>query len=433
MIKKLTPRKNNVWRLFVLLSYALFVSSPYASNQETTRLTIQDAVAQAWLLAPELRAARAQEQQHQELAIAESQLSDPSLTLGVANVPVNSFSLNQEQMTQGIIGLQQVLPKGQSLAIKSKIQTSLAAAEGANWRAQRNMIQLQVRQTWLELYYWLQAKRIVAKNKRLFAHLVRVTESLLAAGKQKQPDVLSAKLELTNLENKQIMIDQEIAMQRAKLARWVGQRAASQALASQLPTWQVITNPDKQLQLLAHQPKLQADEAMVQASQQGVRLADQQYKPGYTLGVNYGVRQSRNRDGSHRPDFISAQVKIDLPIFTAKRQTKQLQASFHQLETTQEQRLRDYRELREQLTLAQVTHQQLLRQINLYKRHLLPEAEQYAQASLNAYENDQVDFPALARAYVNDLDAQLAHLRLVINLKQTQAMLLYLTSSSSSS
>ena len=39
-----------------------------------------------------------------------SNLPDPMLTFGVVNLPTNSFSLTQEQMTGAIVGLRQDLP-----------------------------------------------------------------------------------------------------------------------------------------------------------------------------------------------------------------------------------------------------------------------------------------------------------------------------------
>ena len=59
--------------------------------------------------------------------------------------------------------------------------------------------------------------------------------------------------------------------------------------------------------------------------------------------------------GGRRADFIGAQVSVDLPIFTAKRQDKELAASLAELNATRDSELSDYRKMVSELSQFWVT------------------------------------------------------------------------------
>ena len=47
-----------------------------------------------------------------EAAVADQQLPDPELRFGAVNLPVDSFSLDDQNMTQILVGLRQRIPRG---------------------------------------------------------------------------------------------------------------------------------------------------------------------------------------------------------------------------------------------------------------------------------------------------------------------------------
>ena len=62
----------------------------------------------------------------------------------------------------------------------------------------------------------------------------------------------------------------------------------------------------------------------------------------------------------------------------------------------------------------------------LYQKQLMPEAKQYAEATLTAYQNAQTDFPNLARAYDRELKTELAGYKAAVARDVARANLLYL-------
>jgi len=411
------------WFLFAIMLCAALL------NWNTccaTPLTLRQAEHEALLQSPEIKSMRAKSRALGQSAIAANQLSDPKLILGTINVPVDTFDFAQEPMTQIQIGLEQNFPRGRSLHYRSQQKKELSTAEMHKQAMTRLQVLQGVRLSWINLYYWLTARKIVIKQKRVFQHLLEVAESMLANNKAQQMDVVRAQLELTELDNQLLDIHQHIETARATLARWIGPKLANLANPTQLPIWSFPPNMNKLNAEIKQHPVLKTDEAKVAAGDAGVKLAKQQYWPGFTVGVAYGFREGQNVDGHKRPDFLTAQVKMDLPIFTSNRQDRTLNASEDRLIASQEDQFSDYRQLHEALNAQYVAWQQDRKSAQLYQAKLIPEAKQYASATMTAYQNTQTDFPTLARAYIRELNTSLMGLRALVNREVARVNLLYL-------
>ena len=101
--------------------------------QAGERLSLDDA--QSIALARDLEIARldAQREAMGERAVAAAQLPDPGVKLGLMSVPVDSFALDQEPMTQMVVGAQQMFRAGQTrslrkeqILVQSQVQTAMA-------------------------------------------------------------------------------------------------------------------------------------------------------------------------------------------------------------------------------------------------------------------------------------------------------------------
>lgn len=377
--------------------------------------------------APELKSLDAKSKSLNQSAIAAGQLSDPQLRLGAMNVPVDTWSLSQEPMTQMQIGLMQAFPRGHSLRYRSLQEKDKGHAEYEKGQTMQVQILQNVRMSWLNLYYWLKAKKVVSDQKKVFQHLVKITESMLANNEAQQKDVIRAQLELTQLDNQLITINLQIDTARAQLARWVGVTLANHAYPNQLPQWK---NPPSLVSfetIIKYHPRLRTDQAIIAANYAGVRFAEQQYKPGVAVGVGYGFSQAHDMlTNQKRSDVLSAQVSIDLPLFTNNRQDRRLKASEENLIASQEDQLSHYRQLNQLLKTQYATWQQQRKSVGLYRQHLIPEANQYAEATLIAYQNAQTDFPTLARAYFRELNTSLMGLKASVDCDEARINLLYL-------
>ncbi len=364
---------------------------------------------------------------YKEQSIAADTLPDPKIKLGMMNVPVDTFAFNQEPMTQVQLGIQQMFPRGNSLEIKSQRAISMSVVEDAKIENQRRKITREVRETWLELYYWLHAESVIKENRKLFTELVSVTKQQYAAGRQKQQDVIRSELELGMLDDREMKIQTRIETTRAKLNKYLGIDFVNLKISSELPVYTVQKN---NISWLESHPMLRMQQAMVMVSKKNVELAKQSYKPSWSLDLTYG-RREKSKTGVERADFASAMVMFDLPIFTADRQDKQVAASKSRLNGALNSREEQKRTLKKMWQAALAKEKRLLQRIKQYDILLLPKSDENTKSALYAYQSGRSGFTALMRAQITELETQLRALRLNVEHKKTQALLLYLVGENS--
>lgn len=389
-------------------------------------LTLIEAEHLAIATSPEVQRQEAASQALRQQSIAEGQLPDPQLTAGTINVPTDTFSFTQDEMTMIQVGVQQQFARGHSLKMKSNQTQALAKAEAIKASVQVITLLRNVRETWLELYYWTEALRILRINQSLYKELLKVTQSQYSTGKINQSDVVQVQLELSRLNNQAIQNQQQIDILKAQLGRWVGKENANRPLVLAMPHWTTPPSFNRLQARLQKHPLLRADAANVAASCYEVAYAKEQYKPGWLFGVSYGVRQGRMPDGMPRSDMLTAQVTMDLPLFTANRQDRQLSASLNRMNASQLDRHIHYRDLLQALTAQYAIWQRLSERDHLYSKQLIPEAKQNAKAALLAYQNTTTELTTVLRAYSSELTIQQERIQIQIERLKSRATLLYL-------
>ncbi|MCK4866137.1 MAG: TolC family protein [Gammaproteobacteria bacterium] len=410
--------------VYVITLFTLYSSvSVYAEQTLTIERAVQTALERDALI----NVYQFRRDAYREQSIAEDTLPDPKIKLGVMNVPTDTYSLNQEPMTLVQLGITQMFPRGNSLEIKSQRALSLSVAEDAKTENQRRKVTREVRETWLELYYWLNAESVVKKNRNLFTKLVSVTKQQYAAGRQKQQDVIRSELELGMLDDREMKIQTRIETTQAKLIKYMGVDFSDIKLGTELPIYNIQKNNTSWLE--SH-PKLRMEQAMISINEKNVDLAKQSYKPSWSLDVTYGKRE-KSISGVERADFASVMVMFDLPLFTADRQDKKVAASKSRLNAALNSREDRKRNLIKMWQAGLVKEKRLLQRIKQYESLLLPKSDENTKSALYAYQSGRSGFTALMRAQITELETQLRALRLTVEHKKTQALLLYLAGENS--
>lgn len=408
---------------YLLVIGLVFLNPVYAGQI----LTLSDAEQLAMKLDPGIKRFQSLAEAMEEKSVAVGQLPDPKLKLGFMNFPTDTFARDQEPMTQIQVGVQQMIPRGNSLDIKIRQTLSGARVQTQRSVDRERMIRKTVRLKWLEYYYWLQAENIVRKNRKLFEQLVEVAQYHYAAGRRNQQDVIRAQLELSRLDDRILDIKTRQETVRAELAVLIDYPAASIVLPDQLPRLAASVDLPLLLKTLDSHPKILAAKAMVDRGRQGVLLAREAYKPAWGIGVTYGMRDGQNLNGSDRADFLSLGLTLDLPLFREKRQDRKLKASQLNLSANQQMLDQQYLDLKQDLEREYANWQRLTERVSFYHKNLVPEALQNTEAALFAYQNDRADFPAVMKARITELDTQLKSIRMHVNRAKSEARLLYIS------
>ena len=357
-----------------------------------------------------------------ERAVVAGELPEPMVRVGLNNFPIESGGFSTEGMTQIMVGYRQAFPAGKtrSLSYEKFGLLSDKMSESANVRA-RN-VRTATRKAWLELYFLQRADQLIRESRPFFADLAEITRSLYAVGRKNQQDVLRAELELSRLDDRLIEIERRRGRAQSALAEWIGEDAR-RPVAANWPGWINVPPLAELQQSLKQHPALLAAKADVDASDTGVKLADEQSKPGWALDIGYGYREGYLPTGEPRSDFVTVGVTVGLPFFRKKSVDSTLAAALQDRSAAKSSLLRLERELGSQLRAEHAEWRELTRRLDLYDNRILSQAKDQAEAALLAYQSDTGDFADVMRAYIGYLNTRIDHTRLSVDRAQSYAVL----------
>ena len=372
-----------------------------------------------------LRQLAAESEAMRERGVAEGQLMDPKLRLGAVNVPVDSFSLDDEDMTMLEVGLSQEFPAGRTRELARKRMEQSASAADAMAADRRLTVQREVLRAWTELAYITRARQLVTGQSDWVDQMRASARARYASGEGKQLEVLQAGLDVAMLREQLLDLDRDEAMRRAQLGRWIGEEEARRAAATALPA-RTALEPLAVLEERLPRHPAQADfERRIDAAQTAVHLAQQRNRPGWMLDVSYGLR-SGEMDGEARPDMLSAMVSFDLPLFRGNRQDREVAAARAEARGLHDMHDDHQREMRAMLAEAWSVAERTADLEKYYESDLLPLAEQSVQAALLAYRSNRSMIDDVIAARRTALETSLKHLRLAADRAQAQYDVEYL-------
>ena len=369
---------------------------------------------------------------------AAATLPDPRMSLVAGNFPLDTFDINQEAMTQLSVGISQMFPRGDTLALAQRQKLELALQHPLLREDRRAKVSATVEQLWLSGYEAQESIRLIEQDRALFEHLVDAARASYATamGKARQQDVIRAELELTRLEDRLTALKQRQDTAQMQLSEWIGSRADGRLTLTTMaesPSSSVGTPSSEQARYerVSHYPLLLALDKKIEAKETDVDLARQKYKPEWGLNAQYGYRD-QDLLGRDRSDLFSIGITFDLPLFTANRQDKEVSAAIAHAEAIRTEKQLLLRRLMAELETASVYLDRLDQRYALYADRLLPQMAEQSEASLAAYNNDDGDFAEAVRARIAELNAKIEALVITVDRRKTMAQINYLLVQASS-
>ncbi|GAA0852126.1 TolC family protein [Aliiglaciecola litoralis] len=428
-------------KLTVLMS-AMIITTANANGLEA--LSIDKAITLAIQNDPWLAGNKYRETAIRENSVAANTYPEPVVSVGVANLPVDGFVFNQEPMTQLKFGVSQMLPKGDSLAIRSQ-QLQQTAQQFPFQREDRiAQLRMTVSSLWFDVYRAQQSIQLIEQDRQLFAQLGEIAQVNYssALGNVRQQDIVRAQLELSRLDDRLTGLRAQERQASALLMEWIVQPEQQWQLSQSLQvkldenlnqitpipeqTLNAIAINDQRLlgRLLQAHPSIMSIEQRISASDSSIELAKQDYQPQWGLNASYAYRAD-DSSGASRADFFSIGVTVQVPLFTSNKQDRQVSAAVNEKEAMKTDKLLMLRSMMYKLQSAYAEYQGLKERQQLYKNAILVQMREQAEASLTAYTNDDGDFAEVVRARIADLNARLDALNIQTNLLKARVQIQY--------
>lgn len=378
----------------------------HLAAERSRRLTGQDAL---------VAAAR-------ERATAATRLPDPTLRAGVNNLPVTGaerFSLTQDFMTMRSVGVAQEFTREEKRNARQARFEREADAVTATQAATRAEIDREVALAWLERHF-AETRRTLLLRQREEARLqIDATEALLRGARGSTADVLAARSQVEQLNDRLAEADQRIAAATNTLSRWVGPAAAG-PLASP-PAFDALPFSDDDLRdRLEHHPQLAALTKQLDVARAQAEIARTERRADWSLELMYAQR------GSAYSNMVSVNVSIPLQWNRKDRQDRELAAELSTVDA-----LKAEREEAARAHEAEVREMLLERQSKLDRRRrydvtLLPLAQDRTRAALAAYRAGSGSLVAALDARRYEIEVQLERLQLERDVALLWARLNYL-------
>lgn len=330
-------------------------------------------------------------------------LPDPVLSLNALSLPVDTFNLDQEPMTQLQVGVSQALPFPGKLGLRQEAASheAVAAAEEVNER--RLTLIRDVKLVWWNLFYLDRALEIVARNQDLMRQFVDIAQVRYRVGEGLQQDVLLAQVELSRLLDQEIRLRGMRRTEEARLNALLNRPTdSSVSLPSSVPAELPEPVVEDTLYRLAeeHRPLLAVQQSRIEAADSRLALAQRDYYPDFRLGAVYGFRQGSDPIRGDRADLASIMFSMNLPIFIDRKQDRAVDQRGAEL-LKQRYALQDARQqVREQVASALADYRRTQEQVQLLKTGILPQARQTVDSMLAGYRTNKVDFLNLVRAQI---------------------------------
>lgn len=422
-------------RLACGLVACLWLSLPVSAAE----LTLEQAVDQALAGDLWLDSSRHNEVAKQAMAEAAGALPDPKISLALANMPTDSFDFGQEGMTQFLLGISQALPRGATLDLKEQRFSQEAELQPLMRQERRAQVRLQVSQLWIDAWQARKSLQLIHANRQLFEQLQDVaTSSYIAAlGSTRQQDVVRAQLELTQLDDKIYRLEQQHDTLRGRLSEWLvavsdqnpglaDVRIADVDPALELERRLPVANAeDSRARFFIRHPSVLLFDQQINLTQTDISLAKQSYKPAWGLSASYGYRGD-DPMGQDRADLFTVGVSVEVPLFSTRRPDAEVMSATSQAEAVRTDRLLKLRQLLASYDTSTAALQRLNERLSLYRKQLLPQTAQAAEAALNAYTQDAGDFAEVVRARIAELNARLAEIEILADQQKQIAQLNYL-------
>jgi outer membrane protein TolC len=365
-------------------SFALVFLAASTLPARANGLALDQAVARALEVAPELVRARALQSAAAERAVGAAQLRDPELLLGLDNVPIDgddAGSLSADFMTMRRIGLMQRFEgAGQRRAGQVAADAGVALREAAG-HTQRAVVARAAAQAWFDWALAAARLALLDGQRHRYELQVAAADARIAAGGGAM-DGLSARRELAEYEARLDAAQGDRLAAAAMLARWLDEPVVGDPDA--LPAIDGLPAAIEDA-AGATLPEIVEGERRVDQARALAERARLERRPDWSLEASYAER------GSQYSDMVTLGVRIDLPLRAAQRQDREYAARMAERDAAEAQLEQRRRERGGEIEALRARWLSAGMRVARYRATIEPLAQAEADAALAAYRGGAAD------------------------------------------
>jgi outer membrane protein TolC len=377
------------------------VAAPHAAAQA---LSLDDAIRIGEARSARLAAQSAAVAAASDLTGRASQLPDPKLKFGLENVPVSgpdAWSLTQDFMTMKRIGVMQDIVNGDKRRARSERAARELGVEQAGLALERTNLRREIALAWYEVLHATRALEVMSDLVNAVALQQETVGAAMAAGRAPAADGFMARSALETARDQ--VIDQERVLGRARitLAQFVGDDA-QRTVGAAPDTSRLALPVAALLESLDRQPTLQVLERRAALAQSDVALAQSTKTPDGGVELSFGQRTP------YYSNMLTLMFSVDLPVFPANRQDREIAASLAQVDRARAQLEEARRTYTAQVRGLALDWESWNRRVERFETVLIPLAQERAAATLAGYRGGKGELMGVIEARKSEAETRLA-------------------------
>ncbi|MBC7699243.1 TolC family protein [Aquabacterium sp.] len=358
-----------------------------------------------------------------DMAVAAGQRPDPTLTLGISNLPIDGpdrFSLGRDFMTMRSVGvMQEYTREDKRLARSRRFEREAQASEASRALALSNL-QRDTAVAWLERHFQERMLALLKAQRDETRLQVEAAEAAYRGGRGAQADVFAARSALAQLDDRIEQAERLVRTAKTLLARWTGDDL-NKPLGAPPDTSSVrLQQANLENELAIGHP-----EVAVMARQEEVAQADADLARA-NQHADWSVAFMLSHRGPGYSNMASLSVSVPLQWDQANRQDRELSAKLaitDQWHAQREEAVRDHlAQVRATLQAWQSGRDRLSR----YDATLMPLAAERSNATLAAYRGGGMPLASVLEARRMALDTGMERLSLEMETARLWAQLNFL-------
>ena len=387
------------------------------SVQQPDTLRVADAIAVAQRDNPALQSARLTADAAAERVGPAGAWSDPTLSFGLMNRPLDGFGTD-EPMTMNSIELTQRIPWPGKLGYAKERAEHLADAQALDAAETERQLVARVTSVYYQLAFMDRGLTVMRETRDLLRDFLDVSSTRYAVGEGLQQDVLQAQVAVARMTEDITVMEQNRVAMAARLNALLGRDATAPVDALVLPEPAGALPPVDSLMVRASaaRPALAAARERVMAAEAGYRSARRQLYPDVMVTLGYGQRPQYT-------DMATIMVGVSVPIFAGGSQLP-LRRELAAEQAAREAQERDlYNETFARLTELRADAARAARLATLYRDAILPQAHAAVESAFSAYRVGKVDYMTLVDNELTVNRYEIESLRLAADYQQSLAEL----------
>jgi len=349
-----------------------------------------------------------------EAARAAGQLPDPTLRVGVDNLPVTGgdrFSTTRDSMTMKRIGIGQEWVSSEKRAARQAAADAMVGRENVSLQAAAAEVRMQTALAYVDAYFLGELLRLATLSEHHVEEQLEAAKARLSSSAGSSQEVLAMASALGVAQDESADIRQQQSAARVALERWVGVQA------DELSAPAGPVSFDEQAFVASH-PAVMAAGRDAEVARQDAAVASSNRKPNWSWEVSYGQRTGY-------PDMVSFGVSIPLPLAPAQRQDRETASRLALFDKAQATLADITRIATAQYRALESDARRLADRVQRYQASVVVAAQQRTAAAVAGYRSNQLGLMTVFEARHAELEAQRKLLSLQRELAKAQAQLAF--------